>query len=185
VIPAATVISAIGGVRATVWLSLAVLAAAAAGIQTVRLSSTQASYDGYKDKMIAATAKAAKAAAEARETSYVAREAYYWKSGEAENAYQAGRESAIQSENTLVADLRAERVRLRGEWSACMSKRVPAGSTPSGAPEGQDGPASVPAEAFGRVLRVGADADNLTRWLQSELIATRELYSKCMIPKSD
>ncbi len=179
------IIAFFGGVRATVFAGLALLFLSGAIVQSVRLKAEESSHQSYRDKVIVATAKSAKASAAARDAAYVAREAYYWKSGEAENAYQAGRESAIQSENTLVADLRAERVRLRGEWSACMSKRVPTGSATSGAPEGQDGPASVPAEAFGRVLRVGADADNQIQWFQSELIATRELYSKCMIPKSD
>lgn len=182
-IPVATVISAIGGVRATVWLSLAILAVAAAGIQTVRLSSTQASYDGYKDKMIAATAKAAKATAEAREASYVAREAYYWKSGEAENAYQAGRDSAIQAQATLVGDLRNGIVRLRNEWRGCGGIRE-SGPTP-GTSQGPDADAELRAEGASALIGNADLADVEIQWLQSELIATRELYSKCMIPKSD
>lgn len=182
-VPAAAIIKGLGGVRATVFLLLALVMAAGAGVQTVRLKSTQASYDGYKDKVITATAKAQVAAQKAQEAAAIAREAYYWKSGEAENAYQAGRESAISYQETVVADLRSGNRQLRGEWAACMSKRVPTGSPASPATEGQDVSAAVPAEAFGRVLRVGSDADNLARWLQTELTATRELYSKCMVPK--
>lgn len=177
------IILALGGIRATVFAALATAFLLAAGVQTWRLGNTQDAYSDYRDKVVAATAKAYQAAATAREKAQEAREAYLWKSGEAENAYQAGRDSAIQAQQTVVADLNADRIRLRGQWSACMSKRVSAGSPVANPASGSDGPADVPAEAFGRVLRVGADADNAVRWYQSELIATRELYGKCMVPK--
>lgn len=177
------IILALGGLRATVFAALATAFLLVAGVQTWRLGNTQDAYSDYRDKVVAATAKAYQAAATAREKAQEAREAYLWKSGEAENAYQAGRDSAIQAQQTVVADLNADRIRLRGEWSACMSKRVSAGSPVASPASGSDGPADVPAEAFGRVLRVGADADNAVRWYQAELIATRELYGKCMVPK--
>lgn len=177
------IILALGGVRSTIFCGLAIVFFLAAGVQTWRLGNAQDAYSEYRDKVVASTAKAAAAAATAREKALEAREAYLWKSGEAENAYQAGRDSAIQAQQTIVADLNADRIRLRGEWSACMSKRVSAGSPIASPTSGSDGPADVPAEAFGRVLRVGADADNAVRWYQSELIATRELYGKCMVPK--
>lgn len=177
------IILALGGVRATAFAALAAVFLLVAGVQTWRLSSEQDAYAGYRDKVIAATAKAAQAAATAREKALEAREAYLWKSGEAENAYQAGRESAIQYQETVVSDLRSGNLRLRGEWAACMQQRVPAGGATSTPSSGSDEDAAVPAEAFGRILRVGSDADNQVQWLQSELIATRELYSKCMVPK--
>lgn len=183
-IPAAAIYKAAGGLPGAIAWSIAVVLAVGLGVQTVRLTTERASRAAYEARVISATAKAAKAAATARDASHVAREAYYWKSGEAENAYQAGRDSAISYQETVVADLRSGNRQLRGEWAACMSKRVPAGSPAATAPEGQDGAPEVPAEAFGRVLRVGSDADNLTRWLQAELTATRELYSKCMVPKT-
>lgn len=177
------IILALGGVRAAVFAALATAFILVAGVQTWRLGNTQDAYAAYRDKVVAATAKAAQAAATAREKSLEAREAYLWKSGEAENAYQAGRESAINYQNTVVADLRSGNLRLRNEWAACMSQRVPTSGPASGAASGSDERASVPAEAFGRVLRVGADADNAYKWCQAELIATRELYGKCMVPK--
>lgn len=177
------IILALGGVRASIFAGVALLLLLAAGVQTWRLGNAQDAYAEYRDKVVASTAKAAAAAATAREKALEAREAYLWKSGEVENAYQAGRESAINYQNTVVADLRSGNVRLRGEWAACMSQRVPAGGPTSGSPSGSDEGASVPAEAFGRVLRIGADADNAYKWCQSELIATRELYGKCMVPK--
>ena len=177
------IILALGGVRATVFAALATAFLLVAGVQTWRLGNTQDAYAVYRDKVVAATAKAAKAAATAREKAQAAVIEYQSKSAEAERNYQAGRESAIHAQQTIVDDLRNDRIRLRGEWAVCMSQRVPAGSAPGPTSSGSDEQASVPAEAFGRVLRIGADADNQVQWLQSELTATRELYSKCMVPK--
>lgn len=177
------IILALGGVRATVFAALATAFLLVAGVQTWRLGNAQDAYSAYRDKVVAATARAAQAAATAREKAQAAVIEYQSKSAEAERNYQAGRESAIHAQQTIVDDLRNDRIRLRGEWAACMSKRVPAGEAASATASGSDGEAAVPAEAFGRVLRIGADSDNQVQWLQSELIATRELYSKCMVPK--
>lgn len=177
------IILALGGIRAACFAALATAFLLAAGVQTWRLGNAQDAYAAYRDKVVAATAKATQAAATAREKAQAAVIEYQSKSAEAERNYQAGRESAIHAQQTIVDDLRNDRIRLRGEWAACMSKRVPAGEGASATASGSDGEAAVPAEAFGRVLRVGADADNQVQWLQSELTSTRELYSKCMVPK--
>ena len=177
------IILALGGVRATVFAALATAFLLVAGVQTWRLSSAKDAHSAYRDKVIAATARAAQAAATAREKAQAAVIEYQSKSAEAERNYTAGRESAIHAQQTIVDDLRNDRIRLRGEWASCMSRRVPAGEATSATASGSDGEAAVPAEAFGRVLRVGADADNQVQWLQSELTATRDLYSKCMVTK--
>lgn len=179
------IILALGGVRATVFAALATAFLLMAGVQTWRLGNTQDAYAAYRDKVVAATAKAAQAAATAREKAQAAVIEYQSKSAEAERNYAAGRESAIHAQQTIVDDLRNDRIRLRGEWASCMSRRVPAGEATSATASGSDGEAAVPAEAFGRVLRVGADADNQVQWLQSELTATRDLYRKCMVPKAE
>lgn len=179
------IILALGGARATLFAALATAFLLVAGVQTWRLGNTQDAYAAYRDKVVAATAKAAQAATTAREKAQAAVIEYQSKSAEAERNYQAGRESAIHAQQTIVDDLRNDRIRLRGEWAACMSQRVPAGEATSATASGSDGEAAVPAEAFGRVLRVGSDADNQVQWLQSELTATRDLYSKCMVPKAE
>jgi len=177
------IILALGGARATLFAALATAFLLVAGVQTWRLGNTQDAYAAYRDKVVAATAKAAQAAATAREKAQEAVIEYQSKSAEAERNYAAGRESAIHAQQTIVDDLRNDRVRLRGEWAACMSQRLPAGSATGPTSSGSDEQASVPAEAFGRVVRVGSDADAQVTWLQSELLATRELYGKCMVPK--
>jgi hypothetical protein len=177
------IISFLGGVRATVFAGLALLFLSGAIVQSVRLKAEEASHQSYMDKVIVATAKSAKASAAARDAAYVAREAYYWKSGEAENAYQAGRDSAIQAQATLVGDLRNGIVRLRNEWRGCSGVRE-SGPTPS-TPQGPDEDAELREEGASALIGNADLADVQVQWLQSELIATRELYSKCMIPKSD
>lgn len=168
----------IGGWRAAAFLGLSVILGVALTVQSWRLDSTQgdlanekAEFQAYRDRLTAATAKVAALAAKAREE-------YQELSARAESNYQAGRDSAEQHQAAVVADLRSGNLRLRDEWRSCMS-RSPAEQSPAGAAKGPDGPAEVPAEAFGRVLRIGSDADNQVTWLQAELLATRQLAQQC------
>lgn len=177
------IILALGGVRSTIFCGLAAVFLLVAGVQTWRLSSEQDAYASYRDKVIAATAKAAQAAATAREKALEAREAYLWKSGEAENAYQAGRDSAIQAQQTIADDLRADRVRLQQQWRGCESSRVREGQPVAGTAEGSDADADLRAEGASYLIGSADQADVTIQWFQDELLATRELYSKCMIPK--
>lgn len=177
------IILALGGIRAACFAALAAVLLLVAGVQTWRLGNAQDAYTEYRDKMIAATAKASQAAATAREASLVAREAYLWKSSEADNAYEAGRQSAINAKNVLVADLESERVRLRNEWRGCESDRVREGQSIAGTPQGSDEQARERIEGASNLIGNADQADLTITWLQSELIATRELYGKCMVPK--
>lgn len=179
-IPAAAIYRAAGGLPGAIAWSIAVVLAVGLGVQTVRLATEKSSNAIYKAGVISATAKAAKASAAAKDASYIAREAYYWKSGEAENAYQAGRDSAIQAQAVLVSDLRSGIVRLRNEWRGCGVRE---GGPAAGTAEGPDAEAELRAEGAGNLVRAADDADNQVVWLQGELTATRELYSKCMVPK--
>lgn len=180
---AKTVLNLVGGVRAAFFLFSCLVLLLVVALQRVKIESQKDSHDAYVAKVVEATSKARDAARVALVKSKEALIEYHEKSKSADEAYAAGRESAIHAQQTIVDDLRNDRIRLRGEWAACMSQRVPAGSAPGPTSSGSDEQASVPADAFGRVLRIGADADNQVQWLQSELKATRELYSKCMVPK--
>lgn len=174
------VIAMLGGIRAAIFAGLALVLMVASGVLYGLWKHEASAHQAYRDKMVAATASAAVAAADAAKKVAELKEAYYLASAAAESNYQAGRESAQHEQDTIVADLRADRVRLRREWAACMSKPAGAEAAPA-ASGGQDGAAPVPSEAFGRVLRVGSDADNQVRWLQAELIATRKLVESCSV----
>ncbi|WP_017907419.1 hypothetical protein [Xanthomonas sp. SHU 199] len=138
--------------------------------QEAKTGEVQGQFDAYRDKMVALTNQVAIATERARQE-------YHAKSAEAARNYEDGRKSAEQHQDTLVADLRAGNVRLRSEWAACMS--APAKGQAGSAVGSDDAATPVPPEALGRVLRVGDDADNQVRWLQSQLMATRKLAESC------
>ena len=177
------IILALGGVRATVFAALATAFLLVAGVQTWRLGNTQDAYAAYQDKVVAATAKAAQEAATAREKTQAAVIEYQSKSAEAERNYQAGRESAIHAQTTLVSDLRNGNQRLQQQWRGCESNRVREGQAVAGTSSGQDEQAELRFQSASRAIAAGDEADATVTWLQSELLATRELYSKCMVPK--
>lgn len=179
------IILALGGLRAAVFAGLALILLLVAGVQTWRLGSTQDAYAAYQDKVVAATAKAAQAAATAREKAQAAVIEYQSKSAEAERNYQAGRESAIHAQTTLVSDLRNGNQRLQQQWRGCESNRVREGQAVAGTSSGQDEQAELRFQSASRAIAAGDEADAQVTWLQSELLATRELYSKCMIPKAN
>ncbi|WP_440984918.1 hypothetical protein ACQHIH_16030 [Xanthomonas sontii] len=138
--------------------------------QEARTAEVQSQFDAYKAKMAVLTQQVAASAERARQE-------YNAKSAEAARNYADGRKSAEEHQTTLVADLRAGNVRLRSEWAACMS--APSKGQAGPAVRSNDAAAPVPPEALGRVLRVGDDADNQVRWLQSQLMATRKLAESC------
>lgn len=177
------IILALGGIRATVFAALATVFLLAAGVQTWRLANTQDAYAAYRDKVVAATAKAAQAAATAREKAQAAVIEYQSKSAEAERNYQAGREAAINAQSTLVDDLRHDRVRLQQQWRGCESNRVREGQAAAGTAGGPDEQAELRFQSASRAIATGDEADATVTWLQSELLATRYLYGKCMVPK--
>ena len=178
------IILALGGIRSTIFCGLAVVFLLVAGVQTWRLGNTQDAYATYQDKVVAATAKAAQAAATAREKAQEAVIEYQAKSAEAERNYNAGREAAIHAQTTLVSDLRNGNQRLQQQWRGCESNRVREGQAVAGTSSGQDEQAELRFQSASRAIAAGDEADATVTWLQSELLATRELYSKCMIPKA-
>lgn len=177
------IILALGGIRATVFAALATAFLLTAGLQTWRLGNAQDAYSDYRDKVVAATAKAAQAAATAREKAKEAVIEYQSKSAEAERNYQAGRESAIHAQDTIAADLRSGNQRLQQQWRGCESSRVREGQAIAGTASGSDAEAEARAGGASALIGSADQADAVITWLQSELIATRELYGKCMVPK--
>lgn len=177
------IILALGGIRATVFAALATVFLIVAGVQTWRLGNAQDAYAAYRDKVVAATAKASQAATTAREKAHEAVIEYQSKSAEAERNYIAGRESAIHAQTTLVSDLRSGNQRLQQQWRGCESNRVREGQAAAGTSSGPDADTDLRAEGTGYLVGNADYADGWIVWLQSELIATRELYGKCMVPK--
>lgn len=178
-----SIILALGGLRASIFAGVALLLLLVAGAQTWRLGNAQDAYAAYRDKVVSATAKASQAAATAREKAQEAVIEYQSKSAEAERNYQVGRESAIHAQDTIAADLRSGNQRLQQQWRGCESNRVREGQAIAGTSSGPDAEADLRAEGASAIIGSADQADAVIVWLQSELIATRELYGKCMVPK--
>lgn len=171
-------VALLGGIRGTVFAGIALLLAIALGVQTARVGASQRAEQKAKDNLATYSALVIEATQKAKAAADRALVEYKALSAQAESSYQAGRESADQHQATVVADLRAGNVRLRQLWTRCV-QAAPAGQALVPATAGQDGASELRAEAAGRVVRVGADANNQVSWLQYELKATRALYEKC------
>lgn len=177
------IIAALRGAKDMIFVVVALILLTAVGVQTWRLSSANDRHEAYRDKVIAATAKASALAAVVSEKAQEALVEYQSKSAEAERNYQAGRESAIHAQTTLVSDLRSGNQRLQQQWRGCESNRVREGQAVAGTAQGSDEQARERIEGASNLIGNADQADLTITWLQSELIATRELYGKCMVPK--
>lgn len=175
---AKAIIDILGGIRATIFAGLALLFLVAAGVQSFRHGQVVREFDGYKARVTAATAVAKEKALEAQRAAVAALEDYRAAQKRADDAYQAGRDSAVQYQNTVVADLRAGNLRLREQWRSCMSSPAKVGEAGSAAGVG-DQTADLPAEGIGRILRYAGEADSDILWLQQTLNATRTAYNQC------
>lgn len=168
----------IGGWRAAAFLALSVALGAALAVQSWRLDSTQgdladeqSAFQAYRDKLTAATAKVAALANQARVE-------YQEASARAESNYEAGRNSAKEHQATVVADLRSGNLRLREQWRGCVRSSA-IGQTPGSAPSGQDAADELRIKDTGDLVGIGREADNLAKWYQAELTATRQLAESC------
>jgi len=165
------IIQLLGGVRATVFAALMLLFAGFYLWASHQTGVVRADFKSYQDKVIAATAVAA-------EKAHQARDAFMRASLDSERAYQKGQEDAQSKQDSVVADARSGELRFRQLWQGCVSTATLSGAVASAA-AGADGQADLRAEAGGRIVRAGYDADNWIIWLQSELIATRKLAETC------
>lgn len=94
---------------------------------------------------------------------------------DASNEYrEQGIAHAVESQQELVAGLRAGTVRLQQQWRQCESAatRVPGDAE---AEPGADGGAALRAESAGRIARAGDDADIQVRGLQAYARACQAL----------
>lgn len=182
---AKTVLSLVGGVRAAFFLFSCLVLLLVVGLQRVKIESQKDSHEAYVAKVVEATSKARDAARVALVKSKEALIEYHEKSKSADEAYAAGRESAIHAQTTLVSDLRNGNQRLQQQWRGCESDRVREGQAASGTASGPDEQAELRFQSASRAIAAGDEADATVTWLQSELLATRELYGKCMVPKEN
>lgn len=172
------VIAFLGGVRATIFAGLLLLALVFAGVQTFRHGHVVREFDGYKATVESDRAKAI-VAQKTEEARYAKLQAdYYQKASEARKAYEDGRQSGLLANQTVVSDLRSGNKRLQNGWQSCL-RATPKAPEAGAAGRADDEAPGVPAEAFGRVLSVGSDADAQVTWLQTEVRALYDLANQC------
>lgn len=161
------IIAALGGIRASVFAALMLVFAGLFAWKAHQATATAAQFRAYQDRMIALTATA-------REKAHHARDTFMSASLDNERAYQQVKDDAKVQQDSVVAAARTGELRFRQLWQGCVSTSGLAAGVAAAA-GGADGQAGLRAEAAGRIVRVGADADNHVSWLQAELIATRTL----------
>jgi hypothetical protein len=161
----------IGGVRAAIFAGLMLVFAGLFLWKGHEAKTVAADFRGYQDKMISLTAAAKKKAQQARDT-------FMRASLDNERAYQKGQQDAQDKQDSVVAAARSGELRFRQLWQGCVSTSALSGEVARAA-GGEDGQADLRAEAGGRIIRAGYDADDWIIWLQSELIATRNLAETC------
>jgi hypothetical protein len=136
-----------------------------------RLNAELASVQAAWDKERAARVAAAAAASEASR-------AEEWRRGEALAAaasdYLEGIEHAKNDEQRLVANLRANAVRLRRQWAGCETRRV---SETAARPAEPDEAARLRIESAARIVRAAAECDAHVAGLQLALKSERQQES--------
>lgn len=140
------------------------LASAAAGIQTIRLSRAQTTIANMARQSVAeqfATSEAYRAEERMR-ARYIAGIGA---------AYEEGKANAQAAADRAVADLRAGNLQLRDRWQGCEARRVSGPAAPAGEP---DAAADDRIESAGRIVRAAAECDAQVRGLQALIQADRE-----------
>lgn len=166
-----SLIALLGGIRATVFAGIALLALLLAGVQTWRLDSAQ---DALADMALqAAKDQAAIAAAqvEASESARLDEQNMARAANAAAAAYEQGKADAEQAAADVVAGLRAGNLRLRDQWQGCKAGGV---SSPSGTAREPDAAADSRAESAGRIVRAADECAAQVIGLQDFIRSERQ-----------
>lgn len=156
-----------------VLMGLCVILGGTAIVQTLRLSHEREAHAETKANHAKVLAHLAQLTAEASEA-VRSRETRIRGMLDASNtAREQGIANAVENEQKRVAGLLDGTRRLREQWRQCESAAKVSGDAAPG--PGPDAAARVRAEAAGRVVRVGDDADNQVRGLQQYARACQAL----------
>ena len=164
------VIALLGGIRATVFAGIALLALMAAGVQAWRLDSAQ---DAIADMSLQVAKDQAALAAAQVEASESARQVEHEMANAANAAaasYEQGKRDAEQAARVVVAGLRAGNLRLRDQWQGCKARGVPG---VAGAASEPDAAADDRNDSAGRIVRAGAACDAQVIGLQQFILSER------------
>lgn len=164
-------ITLLGGIRATVFAGIALLALMAVGVQTWRLDSTQ---DALADMSLQVAKDQAALAAAQVEASESARQQEQ-DSAKAANdvaaAYERGKDDAKAAGDRVAADLRAGVSRLQDRWRGCEARRVPGTADTASEP---DASAIDRNESAGRIVGAAEQCDAQVIGLQDFIRSERQ-----------
>lgn len=166
-----SLITLLGGIRATVFAGIALLSLLLAGVQTWRLDSAQ---DALADMSLqAAKHQAALAAAqvEASESARQAEQNMAMAANAAAASYEQGKRDAEQAARVVVAGLRAGNLRLRDQWQGCKARGVPG---VAGAASEPDAAADDRNEGAGDLVRAASQCDAQVIGLQQFILSERK-----------
>lgn len=167
------IIDILGGVRATLFAVLAALLAVVASAQTLSLSDAKSDLSDLRASIALSTAANADALASAerraRERNEELSAAYIL----AASNYDRGIRDAEDAGARVVADLRADNLRLHRRWTdaEARARDLSAAATGTGTP---DATADDRAESAARIVRAAAECDAQVTALQELLRATNE-----------
>ena len=166
-----TIIALLGGIRATVFAGIALLALMAAGVQAWRLDSAQDELAAFALK--AAEDQAALAAAQvvASEAARKQEQDKAQAANEVAAAYERGKDDAKAAGDRVAADLRAGVSRLQDRWRGCEARRVPGTADTSSEP---DASAIDRNESAGRIVGAAEQCDAQVIGLQQFILSERK-----------
>jgi len=165
-----SLITLLGGIRATVFAGIALAALLLAGVQTWRLDSAQ-------DELAAFALKAAEDQAALAAAQVVASEAARQQeqdkaqaANEVAAAYERGKDDAKAAGDLVAADLRAGVSRLQDRWRGCEARGVPGVAGTASEP---DASAADRNDSAGRIIGAGAACDAQVIGLQQFILSER------------
>jgi hypothetical protein len=169
------IVKLLGGWRAAGLAVVALLALSAAGVQTVRLSHSQASIAGFQRDAAQAAAYAAEQTTKASEAARKEEQTRARYIAGIDAAYQRGLKDAQAAGDRTAADLRTGVQRFRGLWAECTARSAAGSEVPGAAAGagGADGASAGRADSAGRIVRaVESDAAKI-RCLQALALTDR------------
>lgn len=166
-----SLIALLGGIRATVFAGIALLALLLAGVQTWRLDSAQDAIADMALKVAEDQAALAAAQVVASEAARQQEQDRAKAANEVAAAYERGKDDAKAAGDRVAADLRAGVSRLQDRWRGCEARRVPGTAD---APSEPDASAIDRNESAGRIVGAAEQCDAQVIGLQQFILSERK-----------
>ncbi|RZZ85694.1 endopeptidase [Pseudoxanthomonas winnipegensis] len=162
---AAALIQLIGGVRATVWAGLLVVALICLGQRSCTLAETSKTLSDERAAWAKQTLDQANAVIAAEQKARAAEQAASNRQNEIANAYEEGKAAAQAAGDRVAADLRAGNLRLQQRWASCAATTDLSGAARTASQP--DAGADDRAASASRIVRAAAECDAQVRGLQA------------------